>query len=360
MFYNSDARTYAANLRNAGAPEQVIALLISGAVNEQFALREAKLLPSTLSAQALKEEFSPERRQALVQLHIEKHNVLRAALGFVPEETARKEWPSELLSRLEPRQRDEVRQIADDYNEMVVRVITESKGHLMAEDQEKIRYLETERSKDLGRYLTANDILDFELLETGYGKRFRSGLRLFEPTQEQLRTYLVVAKKYDYHLATEDANQARRRAALKAVNAELARTWDAETYARYRRAVSSQYQAIYKLVARLNLAAGVANEIYASEKTTTERGWELFASKANGMPINEDTFGTIVFEVPQAVFDANNASRTAQTSALVDRHLKLVRDLIGDAGLAQYEAMSRSWIDSMQRGGVVQMDYSKG
>jgi hypothetical protein len=92
---------------------------------------------------------------------------------------------------------------------------------------------------------------------------------------------------------------------------------------------------------------------------TTERGWELFGSKANGMPINEDTFGTIVFEVPQAVFDANNATRTSQTSALVDRHLKLVRDLIGDEGLAQYEAMSRAWIDSMRRGGVVQMDYSK-
>lgn len=135
-FYSTDIPRYAANLRAAGCPEETIGVIISQEVNARFKAREEQLQPSTVTMKSLRADFSPERREALVQLRLEKNAILRAALGAVPQETVRVDWLPTALARLTPAQRDVVRMITDDYDVMIARVMSESFGHLLEEDRE--------------------------------------------------------------------------------------------------------------------------------------------------------------------------------------------------------------------------------
>jgi hypothetical protein len=360
QYYSPDLRVYADNLRNAGAPTAVVELLVSQAVNGHFASRELELVPSLASAQSLRAEFSPQRREALLALRLEKDQQLRAALGYVPEETAKKNSPKGVLMRLTPAERDAVRHITGDYNQMIVKVIAGAHGWLMADDREKIRFLESERSVDLGRYLTPEEILDFELLETGYGKSMRSRLQLMAPTQEELRTYLVISKKHNHHLVTEDANSARALGARAGLNKELKTILSAERYADYRRGTSPHYKAILRLTHRLQRSTEVANDVFASQKATTEHGWQLFRKiEPKRHDFGNAVGGTFVIYMESSTLGSPEVKALQQQIArLMDDHLALVQQKLGDEGLKEYTTMYQGLIANMRRGGGSLLDYS--
>jgi hypothetical protein len=360
LYYSSDLKTYAANLRRAGAPESVVSLLISQDVNNRFEAREAQLRPSTASATALRDAFSPERREAWMQLRLEKNTLLREVLGTVPKERALTEWSPKVLARLSQKDRDYVRMVTEDYDTMMARVISEAHGHFLDDDRTKLRYLETQRSVDLGKVLSADEITDFELLQTGFGRVVRSRLRLLGPTQEQLRTVYTLGKKHGMDLVMIDNNSSRRSDALQALNSELATVWDADTYARYRRSTSVNFQQLYNLVARLKLDPEIANKIYDSQKKTTEEGRALFNEShpgAEDIP-HRPTAGRLTTVVPAAEFtDATKANR-AKIVALVTQHCEFVQQQLGADGYTQYLELCRGWIDLMKTGGSTRLDYS--
>lgn len=364
--YSPDVRTYAANLRAAGCPESTVGLLVSQEVNARFREREQKLQPSTASVQSLRNDFSPERREALVQLRLEKNDVLRAALGTVPQETARTDWSPEALARLTPRERDTVRMITDDYDAMIARVITESRGHFLDEDREKLRFLETERSNDLGKLLTVNEIFGFELTQTSYGRTVPR-LKLFAPTLEQLRTYFAAGKKLGLDYEGRGRNATREMDEQKALNAQLAEAWSPEVYARYRRTTSAHYLQIFNLVRRLNLEPVIAEEIFASQKSVTEEGFATFESMrlASGQSslASADANEPLVdrWMTPSSTPPTPGTARAAayeKAMALAAEHCALVTARLGKEGFKEYFELNRNWLTSMQHGGYVRLEYS--
>jgi hypothetical protein len=361
--YSTDIPRYAANLRAAGCPEETVGLLISHEINLRFLEKEKALQPSLLSAKTLREEFSPERREALLKLGLEKNAMMRSVLGRVPQEVARFDWTPGELSHLTPQEQETVRMIMEDYNTMIARILVESRGHLIDEDRDKLRFLETQRESDLGKFLNQDEMADFELKVTAYGQAIRTGLVLFNPTQEQLRTYLTLGRKHGLDYESFRLNPERKNEEQAAMNAELEKIWDAETYARYRRGISGHYVQIFALVARLHLPASVAEEVFASQKQTTEAAYRIYedarptASRPPPPPYGTERM------FHQAPLSPSNSERIRsshdQIVALTQAHCDLIRERLGDAGFAEYFALNRRWLSEMQTGGVIQMDYSQ-
>jgi hypothetical protein len=360
QLYSPDIKTYAANLRAAGAPEETISVLIGHAVDQQFRAREQALQPSTASAQTLKTALSPERREELLQLRLEKNAVLRAALGKVPSEKVRHEWDPAALARLDATQRDLVRAIMDDYDAMIARINTESRGYMLDEDREKLRFLHTERSKDLQKILTEDEVLDFELALTNYG---RTRLKLFEPTQAQLRTYLRLAKTNDLAFNLRTISSDALHVARTGLEKDLAAAWDPATYARYRRTTSSHYIPLANLVRRLNLDPQIAERLFDSTRRITEEGARLFREANPEMkkdrPLIAGHASTIYVSVPLGTAEQKTAdAATAGIKALAEAHVTLARELLGEAGFRAYWDFARSWIDAMRVGNSVTLDFS--
>ncbi|HWA08715.1 MAG TPA: hypothetical protein VG838_04525 [Opitutaceae bacterium] len=358
--YSEDIPTYAANLRLAGGPEATIGVLIGEAINLRFAEREKALQPSILSLQSLREEFTPERREALLQLRIEKNALFRAVFGHSIQLAGSFNWTAGGLARLTVAERDTVSMIMGDYDTMISRVLVQSQGHLMDDDREKLRFLESQRDVDLGKLLSPDEILDFNLIATAYGRTVRNYLSYFEPTTEQLRTYLALGKKHGLDYDGGGANLTRHNEEQVALHADLAKIWDAPTYEKYRRTTSGHYVYLTMLVRRLQLPLSTAEDIFASQKTATERSYELYAKARMNPPSLQDPRPGIEQVVWPAVYPANDI-RTAAINDIIKitaDHCDFVRSKLGDAGFKEYYELNSRWLEVMQAGGVARLDYS--
>ncbi len=358
--YSENILAYATNLRAAGCPEPTVGLLISQEINQRFAERERALQPSLLSLQSLRDEFTPEHRAALLQLRLEKNAAFRSAIGHAPQDSTNFSWTAGGLARLTAQERDLVSVIMGDYDAMIASVLVDSRGHLMDDDREKLRFLESQRDVDLGKLLTPDEILDFNVIATVYGRTVRAELSLFEPTQEQLRAYLALGKKHglDYEIGV--LNPTRHNEERAALNADLAKIWDAETYPRYRGTISAHYGHIYLLVRRLNLPRSVADEIFASQKTTTESGYDIYKSMRMISPTQPPPLpGTEQVMWPNKY--PPNDVRSVMINDVIKiaaDHCDFVRSKLGDAGFNEYFELNRRWLEAMRIGGAARLDYS--
>jgi hypothetical protein len=342
--YSSDIPTYAANLRAAGVPAATVGVLISQEINARFKEREQALEPSLSSLQTLKEGWSTQRREALVQLKREKNELLRATLGAVPDETAKIALIPEALATATPAQREIVRLVMEDYNAMSARIYTDSRGFLLEEDREKLRYLEDELSTDLVKAVGAVHALDYQIDRDGYMRSVRQRLELFKPTPQEMRDIFITRRNLGLDVESKSPSPSNRLLELqKAVNERLAALWGPERYAIYRRASSRQYQGIYHLVRRMGLALTVADQIYDSQIATTEGAYQKMQELRAAGPIRV----TSGVRLP----NPGDISKT-----LIQEHCDLVKQLLGETGYAEYYQLNSRIIDVMKNGGIIRTE----
>jgi hypothetical protein len=342
--YSPDIPTYATNLRAAGVPEATVGVLVSQEINARFKAREQALEPSLSSLQTLKEGWSAERREALVQLKREKNDLLRATLGAVPNETAKIEVISPSLAAATPAQREVVRLIIEDYNAMVARIVTESRGYLLEEDKEKLRYLEDEVSTDLIKAVGPAVALDYQVERDPYMRATRQRLELFQPTLAELRDIFVTRRNLGLDVESRSPSISNQLVELqRAVNEKLAALWGPERYAVYRRASSRQFQAIFHLVRRMGLDLKLADQIYDSQVATTEGAYQKMQERR--------TAGPIIIRNGERPPNPGDIAK-----AMIQEHCDLVKKLLGEAGYNQYYQLNSRIIDIMKNGGIIRTE----
>jgi hypothetical protein len=345
QLYSPDLAVYAANLRSASVPEAIVGVLISQEVNARFHEREQRLRPSLASVDTLRQEWSAERREAVIQLKREKNDLLRSVLAVVPDETARPIEIPETLSQLTKVQRESVALIMEDYNALNARVITESRGVLIEEDREKIRYLDQARDQDLAKVLGEDNAIDYQISLSRAMKSTEKLLVLFHPTRQELRDIFVIRRKHGFDLVGLNiANPGAMAFLKKAVLADLEKLWGPERFAVFRRTGSPIYQQIYYLVVRLGHPANYADQIYESQ----------FATREGPARRNEE----LRAQGPHRVVpgEAMPESPPALAKRLIAAHCALVKQLLGEAGYAEYYRLSSKMIDGMEQGRSMRVD----
>lgn len=346
QLYSPDLKQFAANLRGAGVPEETVGLLVSQAVNNRFAAREQALQPSVASVQTLREGWTAERREELLKLKQEKNDLLRSVFGQLPGETAKPAIIPPTLTHLTPPQRELVRLITEDYAAMNARVFTESRGVLLEEDREKLRYLETARDTDLVKALGEENALDYQVATNPLMKATIPRLQLFQPTPQELRDLFVVRRKYDYEIAIRTTgNPGRQQEVKKQINAELLQRWGAPRFAAYQRLGSSIYQQIYFLVQRLGKPAAIADQIYDSQ----------LAAREGPMKMIDELRG----RGPVMLKEGERPPRPGDLAKkLIAEHCELVKQLLGVDGYNEYYQLSSRIIDAMANGQPMRIDES--
>jgi hypothetical protein len=346
--YSSDIPTYAANLRAAGVPEATLGLLVSQEINARFKAREQALEPSLTSLQTLKEGWSAERREALVQLKREKNDLLRATLGAVPNETAKLEVISPSLASANPGKRELVRLILEDYQAMKARVSTESRGFFLEEDKAKLSYLEDELYLDLAKALGPEIALDYQIERDSFMRAVQQRLELFKPTRLELRDIFTARRNSGMDIAARNPNGGNRLAELqKATLVELEKRWGPERYAEYARLASLIYQQSYHLVRRLGLPLEIADQLFDSRKAMVEKGWKLHEQ--------------VVGKGPVIRVSGSPGTRPLLPSEFmkqaVAEHCELAKRLLGEAGYQEYYGLNSGWIQSiLEKGSITNPD----
>lgn len=340
--HSPDIATYAANLRAAGVPEATVGVLISQEINARFKDRERALEPSVRSLATLKEGWSAERREALLQLKRQKNDLLRATLGVVPNETARVESIPASLASATLQQREMVRLILEDYYAMTAKVHTESRGYLFDEDREKLNFLEGELNADLAKVLGPEKSLDYQIERDPSIRFLQQRLELFKPTLQEMREIYVARRSTGLDIEARNRNSSRLTETQKAMLAEIKKRWSPERYAEYTRLASSLYQQTFHLVRRLNLPPDVADQIFESHKLAVEKAWAALQASRLGQQPGTDPIARTA--PSRAVFDL--------AKQLAADHCALVKNLLGEAGYAEYYRQN-PWLDAMLTKGSI-------
>lgn len=345
--YSSDIPTYAANLRAAGVPEATVGVLVSQEINAHFKEREQALEPALTSLQTLKEGWSAERREKLLEIRREKNELLRATLGLVPNETAKLEIIPPSLASATPVQRELVGLIVEDYQAMRARVGRESASYLLEQDTENLRYLDDEFFTDLAKVLGPDNALDFQIERDGFMKAVQQRLELFKPTRLELRDLYTARRNAGIDIEIKNPNASRLTELQKIVLADLAKRWGPERYAEYARSTSLIYQQAYHLVRRLGLPLEVADQLFDSRKAAVETSWERMQQARNtaarGIRPTMNADGTL--NRPPTSVEVTKAAAT--------EHCELAKRLLGEAGYQEYYRLNRGWIDNMLEKGAV-------
>ncbi len=332
--YSADLPTYARHLREEGFPEEVIGLLVTRELNQRFAKQERALQPTTLTVDGLRNFWSQERRAESRLLRVEKQMLARAVLGTAPGVTAGTDWIGRHLAELSARDRDLVRAITGDYDDLIQRVRDASRGYLTGDDRDAILYLEGERAKDLATMLDRDQLTDFEIQHTAVGDLVVDDLSCFEPKPAEMRDYYrqMVAAGVDRIALEFDSGVAKVRqwrARVQAVDA-LINVWPPDRIARLRFSLYFPYRQIYPLVHRLGLTTADADAVLASLR-------ELM-----------DPIGAMQDQRPQ---EPDTPARRAKVIDMYQRHCAAVRAIIGDDAFDDYHELFSevfSWLAAGQ------------
>lgn len=310
-------------LRAAGFPPHLWRAIVAAQVRQQFAPRRA-----ALEARAAQQPFweagleDPQLRAAHEEIRQEEDQALQAILGAEAkaDEASRgllrqrfPDWPEEKIAAVERAQKAhqermrEVRRPAEQFA------------------AEKIAH------EEVARLLSPEELDNYELRTSRDANTLRARLGNFEVSEQEFRTLFALQRAFDADhspllIAGLDPEGVRaRNAAQQQLNEQIRNTLGDERYALYQRSADSNYQQTSRLVARLELPASTADQLYAMQQDVQRRAAALRADQ------------TLTSEI-----------RSAQLTALAAEAETKATAVLGPSGYAAYKQYGGSWLNAVQ------------
>ena len=232
---------------------------------------------------------------------------------------------------LPPGKRDALRQINQDYDEMMAKF--SAGGVQLASDKEKLRLLRAERERDIAALLSPDERLAYEMRTSAPGATVRNRYGDAIESEAEFQKIYALQKALDENFPREtvsgriSAETLRARSdAERQLESDLRAAVGDDRYAALRRAADPDLRTIDSLVSRLNLPATT------SDRVTSAR--DSFASESQR--INNDA--SIPFQ-----------DRRAQIQELAARAKTDLSRTLG-AEAADAYAQSSHWMNMLQSG----------
>jgi hypothetical protein len=179
---------------------------------------------------------------------------------------------SSQLSFLSPAKRTALRNITQDYDEMMAKF--GANGVQLASDKEKLRLLRAERDRDIAALLTPAELADYELRTSPSAATLRSRYGDAIASEEEFKKLYALQKSFDEKFPAEaltgrvtpDLMRARSEAQLQHQNDLRAAVGD-QRYAALRRATDPELRTLDGLVTRLNLPPNTTDRVATARET---------------------------------------------------------------------------------------------
>lgn len=250
------------------------------------------------------------------------------------------------LAFLPQEKRALITQIEQDYNELISEINQETGGFQLPSDQEKIRFLEEEKQRDLAAILTPEQLADFELRTSPTANNLRHQLSRFQPTEAEYRAIYALQRDFDEqfgHQRNAGRNQtpdywAQRREAEKALNQQIRSTLGEERFTDYRLAQDHEFQRLQAAAARASLPPEATRELYGMRDLVTADSRLVAADPSLDLP----------------------AKREALKHLAASARERILSTLGPEIGQAYLDQGAMSWINALDNGQSVTIDPDTG
>lgn len=281
---SADYRTYIANLRAIGCPEETIQDIIVADVNKLFAARHKQLTtagsqPYWQPRDAIPLPVRVERENQLRALEHEKHTLIRELLGIDLE--PQKALAPDPFQFVAPQRRSRARMLHEKFDQLEAAVFAEADEGAVPLDVAKLRTLRRERHNELAALLPGRELEAYELRHHPAADALRRNLIGFNVTETEFRALFQLFKEHEDQFAFLDhgnaAAQEAERKNLQAIEEQTRAVLGEARYAEYQRCRNPQFQNLYRLTKVHALPESTAASIYDFNRSIQQH-WQSIES----------------------------------------------------------------------------------
>lgn len=331
---SADYKQYIANLRAIGCPEETIRDIITADVNKLYEAKRKELAgpkkkfeywkPGMMMGGAV----DPERTEKERALNKEKRVLLTELLGSAPEDkpdllAGVSSQLDAMFDFLPTEKRSKVMDLMQDMQTKMQKAMKNG-----APDQEDMRKLMKDMETEIGRVLTPEELLDYNLRFSITANTMRMQLVGFEPTEQEFLDLYKKRKAYDDEyggafgggLNLKGEEKAKQEAAKKALDESIKAQLGEARYTDYKRGEDYAFQAMYRAADREGLGKEAAIKVYDMKQAAEDQAKKLRADKA-----------------------LSNEQRTAALRAIREETEKSVKGVLGEKSFTNLERNNGAW-----------------
>ncbi|PTY01156.1 hypothetical protein [Opitutus sp. ER46] len=325
---SDDLPEYATRLREAGFPPHVVRALVRQRIEAQFAERRKALDEGSQNEAFWKvASLDPRRTAARRALAREEAAALRAVLGDEAADGMQATYESRGLGGVAPEKKAQVREVMRELNDR--RSDLFAAGTVGPGGQQELRALEKAARDKIAAILSPAEMQQYELATSRTAESMRLELSVFNATEAEFKAVYEIRRAFEDRLELDRAaftpeTARQREVAQREMNEQIKLALGAERAAEYERATDYSYRQTSQLVARLELPAETAGQLYAIQKEFQQRRQEV----GKGATSREEMM--------------------ARMQALQQEALTKVTPLLGgERGVTAYKRYGGQWIENL-------------
>jgi uncharacterized protein YdbL (DUF1318 family) len=286
-----DYRTYIANLRAIGCPEETIRDIIITDINKLYAQKQQAINPYFRSNQywlagaaAVSPAQAREFQRQLRQLEREKRELVRNLLGVDYQAEMARQTPylqlqDRQLAFLPEAKRARIRQIQEKYNDLREDFALQHEGPLTAELRAQLETWQNQQEQEIRALLTPEELREYDMRVSPVGVELQTRMSAFSgASEENYRQVFAIEQRYQEQLKTLQAAGALTPEALQNLERqreiELKNTLG-DRYAEYERTRDPAYREIYQTLQQLKLPAQTASTVHDLKRAAEEQYRQL-------------------------------------------------------------------------------------
>lgn len=325
-------------LRAQGFPPAIVRSVINTRINALQLDRRLALLKSIGPREYWKNTLTsptsnPEYRAAQREMAQERTRLLAELLGDSPQQS--ENALTSMRNRygnLPAEKIEQVQLIATDYNELMSEVRRESQGMLLAEDREKLAYLEREQRADLQALLDPAEYDEYMLRASNTANAMRQSLVGMEPNEQEFRQIFALQLTFDDAYGTNMRRntpewQAERRAAEQQLIAAVKASLGEERGVEFERSRDPSYAQAMQLTQRMQLSKEAAHQTWEIQRSVQQQYVALQSDRA-----------------------LTPEQRNARLAAVIGEARTTLTSVLGDDTAEAYQQQSAgSWLRSLEQ-----------
>lgn len=337
---SSDYRTYIANLRAVGCPENTIKDIILTDIMKLFAERRGRFYQNgrefkyweTSEKRALSARQIEDREKEMSKIDKEMPAILRDLLGVNYDREINKYFvdnheDDRRLSFVSEDKRKQLLALRDEIEGLKERIVDQAqKGQPM--DVEGLKKIQEHQDQILSQILTPAEREEYALRTSDTADRLRNQLVGFNPTEQEFRDIYKLWQAHDEKFAYVSADDETARRAKeedqKRVEEEVRAKLSPDRLADYERTRSADYQNLYLFAERYELPQSTVQAVMEIRQVAENARQNLLAQSSIA-----------------------DAERQAALKAVQEETRRALRQNLGDKIFAAYTSNGGGWMNSL-------------
>ena len=264
-----DLETLRDQLRAAGVEEDMVRALVSMRLWKRHEARMREIsFGQTSSKEWWKQEDwnfggrTKEEREELRALQKQTKDEIERLLGPDPEPEKSNPWLARQYGFLPAEKRDALMKLEQDYQELQMELQQDMGSFRMPADQEKQRFLEEEKKRDMAALLSPEEMENYELRQSSTAGQLRWQMTRMNATEEEYRAIFAIRREFDEQYSLSDQFGSRsmsqddwkkRNEAEKAMQEQIKAALGEERYTLYAYANNGEFQQLQGATKRFGL-----------------------------------------------------------------------------------------------------------